>query len=306
MNSENNTTLHSSSLKTMDGNTIEPATKYILLTALFWVAILPLADQAEAQIPRERAEVDEPIDNIFWASTNIGLRTVRAESAGSLNSTVKHTFGLVEGGIDSFFGLDDGANTRLGVEYGFSERFTAGLGRMTFRNVVDIHGQYNILRQTTTDSMPIELALYASTGIETLEGTGQSFSERLSYLTSLMVARKFNSLSVQLSPTLGTFNNVTDGNQDQFFGLGVSANYVLNDRLALSAEYLPVLSESNPGTHNSFGVALNIDTGGHIFQIFFTGSQWHNEQYIMANNRDSFWEGEFRFGFNIHRVFALR
>ncbi len=306
MNSDNDTILYITPLKTTGGKIIGSLTGYILLATLFWVTSLPFAENAEAQIPRERAEVDEPVDNIFWASTNIGLRTVRAESAGSLNSTVKHTFGLVEGGIDSFFGLDDGANTRLGVEYGFTERFTAGLGRMTFRNVVDIHGQYNILRQTTTDSMPIELALYASTGIETLAGTGRSFSERLSYLSSLMVARKFNSLSVQLSPTLGAFNDVTEGNQDQFFGLGVSANYELNDRLALSAEYLPVLSESNLGTHNSFGVALNVDTGGHIFQMFFTGSQWHNEQYIMANNRDSFWEGELRFGFNIHRVFTLR
>ena len=53
------------------------------------------------------------------------------------------------------------------------------------------------------------------------------------------------------------------------------------------------------------GIALNIDTGGHIFHIFLTISQWHNEQYIMANNRDRFWDGDFRIGFNINRMIGL-
>ena len=60
-----------------------------------------------------------------------------------------------------------------------------------------------------------------------------------------------------------------------------------------------MLGDRNPGTSDAMGIALNIDTGGHIFQIFFTSSQWHNEAYILANNRHRFWEGEFRFGFNV-------
>jgi hypothetical protein len=66
-----------------------------------------------------------------------------------------------------------------------------------------------------------------------------------------------------------------------------------------------VLGKRNNGTHNTLAAALNINTGGHIFQIFFTSSQWHGEQFVMANNRDRFFDGDFRFGFNIHRVFGL-
>jgi hypothetical protein len=263
-----------------------------------------LPDAAEAQLPRERVELDEPMEDIFWATTNIGISTVRNLSAGSLNSSVLHTFGLVNGGIRKFYGLDEGANTRLGLEYGFTDRFSLGIGRMTFDKVVDFRGKYNILRQTPTDSTPLELAVKLSSGISTF--SGMEFSDRLSYFASVMIARKFDTLTLQLSPMLSHFNTVGSDEQNQLFGLGIAVAYELNDRFALSAEYLPVLSERNPGTHNTMAVALNIDTGGHVFQIFFSSSQLHNEQYIMARNEHRLWEGDFRFGFNIHRAFGLR
>lgn len=278
----------------------------IIFAALF-ISFFLMPRPADAQLARERATVDQEVDNVFWANTNVGISTVRTPSARNLSSTVMHTFGLVDGGIDRFYGLDDGANTRLGIDYGISDRISAGIGRMTFNNVVDIRTKYNILRQTESGSMPLDLAVKISTGITTMSGLGLEFSERLSYFGSLMIARKFNRLSFQITPMIAHFNNPDEaaGNPDQLTGLGLLTNYEINQRFAISAEYLPVLGERNTGTSDAMAMALNINTGGHIFQIFFTSSQWHNEQYIMANNRDRFWEGDFRFGFNIHRVFGL-
>jgi hypothetical protein len=120
-----------------------------------------------------------------------------------------------------------------------------------------------------------------------------------------MIAKKFNGISVQLSPMYSHFNRTPGQAQEDLLGLGVLLNVELNERFALSGEYLPVFGDRNPGTDDAMALALNINTGGHVFQIFFASSQWHNEQFIMANNRDRFWEGDFRFGFNIHRVFGL-
>lgn len=278
----------------------------VLILLLGLMAPIFFPDTADAQLPRERVETDEPVYNVFWAPTNIGISTVRNLSQYSLNSTVLHTFGPVSRGIDQFFGLDDGANTRIGLEYGIHDRLSVGVGRMTFNKVVDFRTKYNIIRQTTTDSTPLELAVKISSGINTTSGTGLEFSDRLSYFTSVMVARKFNHFSLQLSPMIAHFNNVAEGNPNQLLGLGILVNYELNDRFAVSGEYLPVIGDRNSGTDDALAFALNIDTGGHVFQVFFTTSQWHNEQYIMANNRDRFFDGDFRFGFNIHRVFGLR
>ncbi len=269
------------------------------------ITLILLQDVTHAQLPRERVELDEPVDNIFWATSNIGVSTVRNLSARNLNTTIIHTFGLVNGGVEQFFGLDDGANTRIGLDYGITDRLSAGIGRMTRNKIVDIRGKFNILRQTTSGSTPVDLALKVTTGINTTPGIGFDFSDRLSYLVSVMAARKFNQFSLQLTPMLAHFNTVSPGNPNQLIGLGILSNYELNDRFSISAEYLPVIGKRNPGTRNTLGAALNIDTGGHIFQLFFTSSQWHGEQYIMANNRDRFLDGDFRFGFNIHRVFGL-
>lgn len=272
----------------------------VSMTVIIW-----LPDIADAQLPRERVTTDEPVYNVFWANTNIGIGTVRNLSAKNLNSTILHTFGPVRGGVDQFFGLDGGANTRLGIDYGFTDRLSAGIGRMRFNKVVDLRGKYNILRQTTSGSTPLELAVKASVGISTMSGVGFDFSDRLSYFASLMIARKFNRFSLQFTPMVAHFNTVIAGNQNQLFGIGILGKYELNDRFSISAEYLPVFGERNSATHDALAVALNIDSGGHIFQIFFASSQWHGEQYIMANNQDQFFKGDFRFGFNIHRVFGL-
>jgi hypothetical protein len=281
---------------------------YVFRLLLFplLLIILGAPDPAGAQLARERVQADEPVDNVFWATTNIGISTVRNLSAGSLNTSVAHTFGPIDGGFDRFFGMDDGANTRIGLDYGFTDRFSLGIGRMTFNKLVDLRSKYNILRQTTSGDIPLELAVKLSAGINTTAGAGLEFSDRLSYLASLMIARKFDRFSAQITPMAAFFNRPAGENPDRLFGLGLLGNYELNDRFSISAEYLPVLGDRPAGTRNTLGTALNIDTGGHIFQIFFTSSQWHNESFIMANNRDRFLEGEFRFGFNIHRVFGMR
>lgn len=277
--------------------------KYSASVLLLIVSLSPVKSQA--QLERKRVVEDEPVSQIFWATRNIGISTVQNPTAKNLHSSVLHTFGLADGGIDRFFGLDDGANTRLGLIYGVTDHLSLGVGRMTFLKVVDIQSKVNILRQTRSGDVPVDIAVKGSVGISTLSGAGLDFSERLSYFTSLMIARKFNRLSLQMSPMYAHYNRTTGQNHEQLFSLGILMNVELNDRFSLSGEYLPVLGDRNPGTDDAMAVALNINTGGHVFQIFFTSSQWHNEQYIMANNRERLWEGDFRFGFNIHRVFGL-
>jgi hypothetical protein len=274
-----------------------------ILAAVFLFSLTP--EVSDAQLKRERSVTSVPAEPAFSATKNIGISTIINPSGGDLHYSILHTFGLVDGGIDRFYGLDDGANTRLGLIYGVTDRFSIGVGRMTFRKVVDISAKVNLMQQTKDAGRPVSIALKGATGISTVSGQGLDFNERLSYFTSVMFARKFNTVGIQLTPMYSYFNRVLGEDEQHLFGLGVLLQVDLNERLNLSWEYLPVLGNRNPGTDDAMALSLNIDTGGHVFQIFFASSQWHNEQYIMANNSDRFWEGDFRFGFNIHRVFGL-
>jgi hypothetical protein len=276
-----------------------------LKTTCVLLVILLFPTLVFGQLARERTVKDPEVEKTFFSTMNIGISTVENVDKNNLKSSVKHTFGLVSSGVDQFFGLDNGANTKISLDYGITDRLSVGIGRMTFNKVVDIRSKFNVLNQTESGSIPVSVALKGTLGITTLSGLGYSFNDRLSYFGSVMIARKFDALSIQLSPMITYFNRPFSGNEQTLAGLGFSGSYELNDRYALSAEYLPVLSNRNPGTQDAFAIGLNIDTGGHVFQLFLSSAQWHNEPFIMANNSDSFWEGDFRFGFNIHRVFGL-
>ncbi|WP_390303123.1 DUF5777 family beta-barrel protein [Gracilimonas halophila] len=278
----------------------------ILYTLFLTIVFLAFyAAPANAQLTRERTVTDQEVERTFWAPVAVGISTVQNPDGKNMMSSVVHTFGLTNGGLDTFFGMDDGANTKLNIDYGISDRLSVGIGRMTFNKVVDLRTKVNLLRQTRSGSMPLDVAVKASMGINTLSGLNYTFEDRLSYFASVMAARKMDRFSLQLTPMVAHFNNPVLGSAGQLYGMGVLMQYEINERLSLNTEYLPVLGDRNAGTSDAMAIALNIDTGGHIFQLFFTSSQWHNEQFIMANNRDRFWEGDFRFGFNIHRVFGF-
>lgn len=273
------------------------------LIILFIIILVP--STLVAQLKRERANKDPKIERTFFAPTNIGISTTENVDRHNLKSSIKHTFGLVSSGIDQFFGLDNGSNTKLSIDYGINDRISVGIGRMSFNKVVDLRSQYTILDQTISGSTPVSISIKGSIGIKTLSGLGYSFSDRLSYFGSLMVSRKINRLSLQFAPMISYFNQPFLGNKQVLKGLGIVGSYEINNRLALSGEYLSILGDRNPDTKNAMSIGLNIDTGGHIFQLFLSSTQWHSESFIMANNKDTFWKGDFRFGFNIHRFFGL-
>ncbi|PWN07352.1 DUF5777 family beta-barrel protein [Rhodohalobacter mucosus] len=280
--------------------------KPLTVSIVVFLTINLIAPQiTEAQLKRERAAPEDEKIIQFQAPVNIGISTVYNIPKGNLYTTIAHTFGLVNSGVEQFFGLDQGANTRLGLDYGVFDNLSVGIGRMTFNKVVDIRGKVHFLRQTESSSVPLSLAMKLSAAANTTPDIGLQTDERLSYLITAMIAKKIDEFSIQVSPMVSHFNTVAPTNPNQLYGIGILMDYNLSERYSLSAEYLPVIGNRNTGTKNTGAVAININTGGHVFQLYLSSSQWHNEQFIMANNRESFLEGDIRFGFNIHRTFRL-
>lgn len=258
----------------------------------------------------ERVRVDQGDDpvEVFWGEHLAGMATVETLPARNLNVTIMHNFGIVtDEPLQNFFGFDFGPNVRLGVDYGISDRWSLGIGRTSFEKIVDMRTKIALLRQSKDGSVPLSATLKADVGLTTLENS-RPIEDDVSYLLALPVARRFGeTLSLQLFPMYAHFNSIPEGSgqQKDLFALGVGGEWRFSRRFALMAEYYPVLGERNPGTKNAFALGLNIETGGHIFQLYFASSQWHTEQYIIARNDESFWAGDFRFGFNVNRIFSL-
>lgn len=286
------------------------------LTAVSMLFVVGIAfGPAHAQMERKRANPGGPVEDVFWAPTVITAASVTNLPAGNLNFTIYHTFGEVSGGPKTLWGLDDPANIRFGLDYGIVDRLSIGVGRSRFDKLWDFRFKANVLRQTKDGRMPIEVALKGDLGINTIENPNFEFIDRLNYLTSVMIARRFSDhLSLQVTPMFSHFNTVfieDDGEggtiveENDHLAIGLAGRYVLSNLVAVLVEYLPVIGDRTTGTTNAFSVGVDIETGGHVFQLFFTSTQWTTEQQTIARNRNEFFKGDFRLGFNVNRVFGL-
>lgn len=271
---------------------------------LTFLTFLSLSTQAQMKRERAAETLQGPVESTFWAPSLVGMGTIETVAAQNLNVTIMHNFGPInEEPFHNFLGMDFGATVRLGLDYGLTNRWSIGLGRTSPQKLYDFRTTYALLKQTKTDQIPVSVALKGDIGVNTNKN-GYEFSDRLNYFSSVMVARKLNDkFSLQIAPIYTHFNRVFTGEQKSHFALGFGAEYHLSDRWALMAEYFPVLSERSENKTDAFALGLNIETGGHVFQLFLKSSNWHTEQHIIAQNEDNFWAGDIRFGFNVNRIF---
>ena len=265
-------------------------------------------------MPRQRANPDGPVDEVFWAPRVIHLASVSNLEQRNLNFSIKHSFGLVTNGVEDLFGLDAAANIRFGLDYGITDWLSVGIGRSRFEKLYDGRFKLNVLRQRKDGSIPLEMALTGNAGILTVKN-GYDTLDRLSYMGGLILARKFSDqISFQVTPMFTHFNTVTierDANEEiveqvnDILAVGFAGRVVITERVAILFEYIPVFGDRNDRTEDAFSVGLDLETGGHVFQLFFTPSQSMTEQHVVARNVDDFFDEGIRFGFNVHRVFSL-
>lgn len=269
-----------------------------------------------AQLQRERVVTDQPVELIFMAPRNINLFTVEPLSRGELHYSIMHTFGEVDTGARNLWGIDQGANVRFSFEYGFGDNFSLGFGRSSMDKVYDFHGRWAIIRQKAENGSPVSVTIAPSVGVTTgsfgfLEND-YSFADRLSFSAALPVARKFSDeLSLQLIPMVTHFNrvgselNVADPFVNTYYSVGLAGRYKVSPRTALSIQAIPPITDAENLDWN-IGIGVDIETGGHVFQMFFTTSRALNEAYLVAGENGNFFDREFRFGFNVNRLFRVR
>ena len=289
--------------------------KSISSITLLYLFTLFLSESAFAQLERTRAQEVRPTELTFMAPRNINLYTVEPLSPGELHYSIMHTFGTVDTGIRNLYGIDQGANVRFSFEYGLTDRFSLGFGRSSLDKIVDFTGRYALLKQMSDNSIPVSVSLNTSAGINT-SGFGflaedYTFSDRLNFTGSLLIARKFSDkFSLQFSPAVVHFNrvgqetNVADADLNTYYAIGMATRYKIKPRTALSAQYIPTLNGEN--TSYNLAVGIDIETGGHVFQMFFTTSRALNDQYLIAGENGDFFDRQFRFGFNVNRLFNIR
>ena len=250
---------------------------------------------------------------IFKSINLINSQSVETTGKQGLNFMISHRFGNINTGAYDFYGLDLKSSIRFGLEYGITNRFDIGIGRTNDEKLYDGNIKYKILRQSSgAVNMPISVSWYSSMAVSADHWVNPNrnnlFTSRLSYAHELIIARKFNErFSLQIVPG-AIHRNLVDTKQNEnivaFTGLG--ARYKLTRRLALSSEYYYILSPYTASHFvNPLAIGIDIETGGHVFQLHFSNSKGLHEKILIGENTNDWLKGQFGFGFNICRNFDL-
>ena len=250
----------------------------------------------------------------FKTTRVVNAQSIENPAPGVMLFIVSHHFGKVSDGAYNMFGLDQ-ATMRIGFEYSFNEWLCLAIGRSTLDKTVDGFAKIKLLRQSSgLRNMPVSVSLFTSmtaNGRRWDEPKRKNyFSSRLAYNYQLLIARKFsNTLSLQLMPALVHKNLVlTENDRNDIFALGAGARIRITNRVTLNGEYFYVFpgQMSDETLKNSLSAGLDIETGGHVFQLHFTNSLPMFDSGFITDTRGDWLKGDIYFGFNITRVFTIR
>ena len=281
--------------------------KYICALFLY----LPLLTFSQDDLLDE-IDTDSVIDNYAIAVFK-GLKIVNFESTKlvakkEFTLIVSHRFGSIENGFDSFFGLDD-AVTRLNFVYGISEGFNIGVSRSSFQKIYEFSAKYRLLRQQD-NGFPFTVVGYNSflinTALDKANLPNIKFKHRLGYTAQVLISRKVNTnFSFELAPTFFHDNYVVINSQDNSqFALGFGGRYKLGKRWSLNADYGWHLNRSSDSPFkNPLSIGLDLETGGHVFQMHFTNAQPMNTNGFLGQGSGDWADGNIYFGFNLSRTF---
>jgi len=249
----------------------------------------------------------------FKGTRVVNGHSIETKNKGELEFIISHRFGRINSGSYNLWGLDD-AFIRIGLEYGISDRLGIGIGRSSFNKIFDGYLKYKILSQSTgLNSFPLTITSLLSTNIQTFPKSDSDptidFADRISSIYQILIARKFSpELTLQISPTLVHINTVdgTIADNDQF-AIGLSGRQKITKSVALNAEYqLRLNTHDATPYYNSLGLAVEIETGGHVFQLIFSNTQGVVEKTFITETAGEFFDGDIHFGFNITRTFQLK
>jgi len=272
---------------------------------------------------------NEKVFATFKTTKIVNSQSIETVKKRCLDFRITHRFDniAVGGSAHTMWGFDNSQDIRYSFDYGLTDKLTIGFARSKQNELLELYSKFRFLEQTVSNKIPVTIAAYFCAGYTPInnaafylgvdKNTKQNDIYRFNYFSQLIIARKFNSwLSLQVMPSYHHRNfikyaiNTTNGKEEQndIFSLGIGGRLRFTKRMALIVDYFYNFSEyrtNNKSTpfYNPLAIGLEMETGGHVFHMNFTNNGGISENNFIPNTTSNWLKGEFKFGFNISRVF---
>lgn len=262
---------------------------------------------------------DVTVESAFKSLKIVNLESTKLAAKGDFYFIVAHRFGFIDKGFDDFFGLDN-ANTQLKFLYGVNDWLTVHIGRSGFQETYDLAAKYRMYSQKE-NGFPVTIVGFNSVAINSElkeeDYPNLKFENRLSYVAQVLISRKFSDkLSLEIAPSVfheNTLRDILDENnavilpnpQDNTqFAVGLGGRYKLTSRWSVNVDYAAHLNRASQSNYkNPLSIGVDLETGGHVFQMHFTNAQAMHETGYLGQTVGDWSKGEIAFGFNLVRVF---
>jgi hypothetical protein len=283
--------------------------KYLVIFAFLCSSSVLAQDDLFSLLGEDNS--NQEVHATFKGTRVINGQSIELPSYGDLQFVIEHRFGTINSGAYELWGLDQ-SQMRMSFDYGLSKNIAIGIARNSFQKTYEASLKAKLLKQKLENGSPISITSYHAVFANTLKWTNTNranlFSSRLSYAHQVMIARKFNqSFSLQLTPTYIHRNLVEFSSiNNDYLALGVGGRYKLTKRISVNAEYFHQLERPHENFTNSLSLGVDIETGGHVFQLHITNSRGMFEKAFIGETTGTWSEGDLYFGFNISRVFGLK
>ncbi len=289
------------------------------LYAVLFIAVLSFRSVAQEDSLLASLESTQPKEKVYIASTFKGTRlinnyTVECLGKNNLEFRVGHRFGDVKGGEETFYGLDN-ANMNITLDYGVFKWLTVGIGRNSYGKLYEGVIKCKVLRQRKGGWPFTVVALGKANVLSNTKGAMYDDARNAwSYVSEVIIACKLNKrLSLQLSPTYLHINLVQkEFTSNDLFALTGAGRFKITRSVAITAEYTQVMNNyyNKDNVDNLkyipvFSAGFDLETGGHVFQLFFSNATTLNETQFIPLTTTDWGRSEYRFGFNISRIFAF-
>lgn len=275
-------------------------------------------------------QAQDPILGTFKDTRVINTHSTETLKKRRLDVRIGHRFGDIagdRGGFSSFYGLENASDVLFAGEYGISDDLMVGISRAKgggrlpdgtrgLDQLLSFIAKFRAIQQVE-GANPVSVAILGVTsmsaaekvdGIDILQAFDK-FAHRFAYHGQLMVARKFSdNFSLQGSVGITYRNLVPFGDDNTVYSLGLASRIQLTKVFGLIIDgNLPMSTyrTNEEGFYPAIGIGLEIDTGGHVFQVNFTNTSQIMETDYIPYSISNWGDGEFRLGFTISRLFNL-
>lgn len=278
----------------------------------------------------QSAPAQDFVYRTFKDSRIINTHSVETLPKRKLDVRITHRFGDIagdNGGYATFFGLENAVDVLIGAEYGLSDNLTIGVARTKGAGALpdgapglrqNLNGLFKLrLLRQREGGQPFTLTFVGVGTMSTAEKIDNpgairdfaSFSHRFAYTGQLLIASKYSeTFSLQANAAWTHRNAVPFGDVNDIVSLGLAARLQLTKVFGLIVDYNQPLNgerTTSNGFYPILGLGLEIDTGGHVFQLNLTNATGIMETDFLPYTTSNWADGEFRFGFTISRLFNL-